>query len=330
MKKIYCYILLFVLACAALSGCARKEGSTNDEWSWIIKDEPGSMLPGVDAQVVSGDVVIAGSSTVFPLMERLATRFRQEGYADSLTIDSIGSGGGFERFSVQAETDITMASRPIKNEEREAAIHKARLPIEFRIGTDALAVVVHPENTWLQSPSVKELSLIFTSDTWSSVNSAWPDLPILKFIPGTDSGTFDYFVEAVYDKDPEELLDAEYLQLSEDDNILVRGVAGNKNAIAFFGYAYYIENSDIVRAIDIEGITASNESVDNNSYPLARPLFLYSAANIMREKPAVAAFLNFVLTNVDREVSDVGYFPAPETVMNQSREAWLRAVEDMY
>jgi phosphate transport system substrate-binding protein len=289
----------------------------------------GSMLPEVNPLEVSGDIVAAGSSTVFPLAERMAERFQDEGYSGNITIDSIGSGAGFERFCGAGETDISDASRPIKDAERENCAAIGREPIEFRIGTDALAVVVSQENDFISNATLEELATIFSdaAETWSDVNAAWPDEPIQRFIPGTDSGTFDFFVEAIFDSDEEPHLSASNTQLSEDDNVLVQGVLGSPYAIGYFGYAYYAENADTLKVLSIEGVEPTRENVDNNSYPLSRPLFMYSDAQIMREKPQVAAFLNFVLTYVNEEVVDVGYFPAPDAAIEGAEQAWLQAMQ---
>lgn len=283
-------------------------------------------LPVVDPLAVEGDIVTAGSSTVFPLSERMADRFQDEGYDGNITIDSIGSGAGFERFCVTGETDISNASRPIKDSEVESCQAIGRDPIEFRVGTDALAVVVSAENDFVTEVSMDQLAQLFSSaETWADVDPSWPTEPILRYIPGTDSGTFDYFVEAVFDEDERPILSASNLELSEDDNVLVQGVLGSPNAVAFFGYAYYAENEDALHILDIDGVEASAENVDNNSYPLARPLFIYSTAGIMQEKPQVADFINFYLTYVNEEVVDVGYFPASEAALQQSVDSWLEA-----
>ncbi|MCB9433438.1 MAG: PstS family phosphate ABC transporter substrate-binding protein [Ardenticatenaceae bacterium] len=283
-------------------------------------------LPMVDPLSVSGDVVSAGSSTVFPLAERMAERFQDEGFGGNVTIDSIGSGAGFERFCVAGETDVSNASRAIKDSEVESCQAIGREPIEFRVGTDALAVVVNPNNTFVDSVTLEELAAIFsTAETWADVNPAWPAEPILRFSPGTDSGTFDYFVEEVFAEDETPLLAASNLQLSEDDNVLVQGVEGSEFAIGYFGYAYYQENKDLLKILHIEGIEPVAENVDNGSYPLARPLFIYSTAEIMQEKPQVAAYINFFLTYVNDEIVDVGYFPASNEALNASKQAWANA-----
>ncbi len=286
----------------------------------------GVVLPDVDPLAVEGDIITAGSSTVFPLTERMAERFRQEGYGGNITVDSIGSGAGLERFCVAGESDIANASRPINESEVESCRAIGREPLEFRVGTDALAVVVNPANDFVDSLTLEELALAFsTAETWADVREGWPAEPIIRFSPGTDSGTFDYFVEAVFDEDEEPILSAANLQLSEDDNVLVQGVEGDANAIGYFGYAYFQENADLLKIVPIEGVDASAANVENGTYPLARPLFIYSDAGVMAAKPQVAAFINFYLTNVNEEVVDVGYFPASDDALNQARFNWLNA-----
>jgi phosphate transport system substrate-binding protein len=331
MKRLSIIVLMVItLASLSAAGKSESENVATSSFSWIEGPEVEG-LPGVNPLKVSGNIITAGSSTVYPLSERMAERFKEEGYSGVITIDSIGSGAGFERFTVSGETDISNASRGIKASEIEDAKKIGRNPIEFRVGTDALAVVVSKENTFLKDATMEELGKIFsTAKLWSDINPAYPAEPIQRFIPGTDSGTFDYFSEEVFDKNPEPMLSASHLQLSEDDNILVQGIKGSPYAIGFFGYAYYSENEDSLNILSINGIEASKANVDNNSYPLARPLFLYSDAEIMKSKPQVAAFLNFYLSYVNEEVVGVGYFPANEDELNKARQAWLDATQGVY
>ncbi len=173
----------------------------------------------------------------------------------------------------------------------------------------------------------KNFNMIFgKASTWADVRADWPDEPIQRFIPGTDSGTFDYFTEEIYDEDPEPQLTASNVQQSEDDNVLVQGVAGSPYAIGYFGFAYAAENTDLIQPISIEGVEASAETVDASEYPLARPLFIYSDSTIMNDKPQVADYIDFFLTYVNEEVIDVGYFPASDEALNESRAKWLEAM----
>ncbi|HHY55743.1 MAG TPA: phosphate ABC transporter substrate-binding protein PstS family protein, partial [Chloroflexi bacterium] len=295
----------------------------------------GVELPEVNPLAVSGDIIVAGSSTVYPLTERMAERFRDEGYAGNITIDSIGTGAGFERFCVAGESDISNASRPIKESEIESCRAIGREPVEFRVGTDALAVVVNPANDWIgeEGLTLAELARLFSAEVtnWSDVNPAWPNEPVKRFSPGTDSGTFDYFIEAVMDpafdkKGEEALLSAANLQLSEDDNVLVQGVSGDPYAIGYFGFAYFEENASQLRDLAIEGVAPTADTVNAGEYALARPLFIYSDAGVMAAKPQVAAFINFYLTYVNDEVIDVGYFPASDEALTTAKQNWLAAM----
>ncbi|MFP4346412.1 MAG: PstS family phosphate ABC transporter substrate-binding protein, partial [Anaerolineales bacterium] len=287
----------------------------------------GVSLPAVNPLDLSGDVVTAGSSTVFPLAEAMAARFQDEGFSGQITIDSIGSGGGYERFCVAGETDVSNASRPIKDSEVESCREIGREPIPFKVGTDALAVTVSQENDFVEDVTFEELALIFgEAETWADVRSDWPAEPIVRYIPGTDSGTFDFFVEEVFDENEEPILGASNNNLSEDDNVLVQGIQGSPYAVGFFGYAYYSENSDVLKILDIEGVEPSAASVDSGDYPLARPLFIYSDAEIIQSKPQVAGYINFFLTYVNEEITDVGYFPASAEVLNDARQNWLDAM----
>ena len=327
MKKIAIVaVLLLVAAASLLSAQSMKKG-----FEWVTRQSDDPLLPGVNPLKVSGNIISAGSSTVYPLSERMVERFRDEGYKGNITVDSIGSGAGLERFCMSGETDIANASRAIKSSEVEAARKIGREPIEIRIGTDALAVVVNKKNTFVTSATKDELKLIFsTARKWSDVNPRWPAQDILRFIPGTDSGTFDYFVEDVFGKKKEPILAAANLQLSEDDNVLVQGVEGSPYAVGFFGYAYYQENKDKLNVLAINGVAPSAETVNKATYPLARPLFLYSSAKIMREKPQVAAFIAFYLTYVNEEISSVGYFPAEAGALKKAKQAWLDAMKGAY
>ena len=291
---------------------------------------------------VTGDIITAGSSTVFPLSERMKQRFEEEGYTGNLTVDSIGTGAGFERFCKNGETDISNASRPIKDSEKEscAALATPREPIGFQVGIDALAITVSKENTFLTDVTKAELAQIFsTAEKWSDVRPDWPAEPILRFSPGTDSGTFDYFVEAIMapanqvdgaanvDAGEKAILDSAGTQFSEDDNVLVQGVEGSPYAIGYFGFAYYQENTDRLNILSVEGIAPTAETAESNTYPLARPLFIYSDAKIMQEKPQVAAFIWFYLNNVNDEIGDVGYFPVSDAKLQEGLDAWQAALD---
>lgn len=292
---------------------------------------PNIELPAVDPLAVSDNIIAAGSSTVYPVTERMADLFNQEGFGGTITVDSVGTGAGFERFCVNAETDISNASRGIRQEEVDACVANERTPLEFYIGIDALAVAVSASNTFVDNLTIEQLNAIFsgTAATWADVNPEWPAEPIQLFSPGTDSGTFDYFVEEVFEGDETLILNATGIQFSEDDNVLVQGVEGSQYAIGYFGYAYYLPNSDLLRAVNVEGVTPSAETAESNEYPLSRPLYIYSDATILQEKPQVAEFINFYLTNVNTQLGteegQIGYFPVSSDALNLDKLEWLAA-----
>jgi phosphate binding protein len=291
---------------------------------------------------VTGDIITAGSSTVFPLSERMSELFQQEGYTGNITVDSIGTGAGFERFCKTGETDISNASRKIKDAEVAncQALTPPRDPIAFRVGTDALTVVISAENDFVTALSLEQLGKIFTAQytKWNEVDPSFPAETILVYGPGADSGTFDYFNEKVvaplYPKadgtadtaaGKAALLGAPGAQFSEDDNVLVQGVEGSKYAIGYFGFAYFNENKGKLKAVAVEGVEPSQATVDDGTYPISRPLFIYSTADILKAKPQVAAFILFYLTHVDDEIVDVGYFPAPDADLKGAMDAWKSA-----
>lgn len=346
LKNVRLFVFVFVMLSLVLVACGTPateapvatEVPETEAPTEVVAEDPMAMYA---PDAVTGDVITAGSSTVFPLSERMAELFQQEGYAGNITVDSIGSGAGFERFCVTGETDIANASRAIKDSEVESCAAIGRTPIEFRVGTDALAVVVSSSNDFVTGLTKEQLGKIFTGEftTWNQVDASYPAEKILIYSPGADSGTFDYFVEAVVAPltpnaegkadtklGEEALLGLAGAQFSEDDNVLVQGVEDSPYAIGYFGYAYYAENSGALKALSIEGIEPTQETVDAGEYPLARPLFIYSDASILNEKPQVAAFIYFYLANVNDNVIDVGYFPAPATELEAALEAWTSAV----
>ena len=303
----------------------------------VVAEDPMAMYA---PDAVSGEVVTAGSSTVFPLSERMVQRFSEEGFAGKITVDSIGSGAGFERFCKAGETDVSNASRKIKDSEVESCKAIGREPVQFQVGIDALAVTVSSANTFATDVTLEELAAIFsTAQKWSDVRADWPAEDILRFSPGTDSGTFDYFVEAVLapvNKNAEgaadvklgeeAALNAANLQLSEDDNVLVQGVEGSPYAVGYFGYAYFKENQGSLKALSVNGVAPTEDTAESGEYPISRPLFIYSDATIMQEKPQVAAFIYFYITNVEDEIVDVGYFPTSAARVDENLATWKSAV----
>lgn len=289
----------------------------------------------IDPADYSGDIVMAGSSTVYPVSEKMVEIFNDEGFSGmgNIKLDSVGSGAGFERFCVNGETDIANASRGIKDSEIEACKAINRNPIEFRIGTDALAIVVNKENTFATNVTLDELAKLFSSEAekWSDINPSWPAEDIHRYAPGTDSGTYDFFIETVMqevygDETGEEMfLNAANYQASEDDNVLVQGVSGDPYAIGFFGFAYYNENAGVLNILSVDGVAPTFDTAESGDYPLSRPLYIYSDAGIIQSKPQVGAFIGYYLANVSNMIGEVGYFPASEEALTAAKDAWLEA-----
>ncbi len=244
---------------------------------------------------------------------------------NEIIVRSTGTGGGFALFCSdvpEERTDINDASRPIRAEEQEQCESNGITPVEFRVGTDALAVVVNPENDFVDTLSFDDLALIFGgAETWADMRPEWPNQPILRAIPGEDSGTLDYFAEEIFDEDASIPLGVAEIT-SEDDDQLARNVRENEYAIGFFGYAYFNDNQGTLRAIPIEGVTPEAATVEDGSYPLARPLFIYSSEEILAEKEQVSAFVSYYLTHVNDVIEEVGYFPASDAALRESRERY--------
>ena len=264
---------------------------------------------------LSGQIKLDGSSTVYPIMEAIVEEYQAEQPNVKVSVASSGTGGGFKAF-IAGETDFSNASRPIKDEEKTELEAKGIDYTELKLAYDGLSVVVNKDNTWVDHLTVDELKKIWLEDgttkKWSDIREGWPEEEIKFYSPGTDSGTFDYFDEVILEEQPI----AKAATLSEDDNILVQGVTGDKNAIGYFGYAYYAENKDKLKVVPIDGgngpVEPTNETVESGEYaPLSRPLFTY-VKNESVKKEEVADFVEFMIDNAAVLSEDVGYVKLPE------------------
>ncbi len=262
------------------------------------------------------EVAIDGSSTVFPITEAVADEFRQKNASIRVTVGVSGTGGGFKKFCA-GEIDINDASRPIKEKEEKIADENKIGYIELPVAFDGLSVVVNKANTFVDYLSIDELNQIWSRDgkfrTWKDVRPNWPDRPIKLYGPGTASGTFDYFVEAVLGKKGEPIP----FTSNEDDNVIVKGVAGDPDALGFFGYAYFAENQDRLNVVPIkhgdkDPVPPSLTTINNGTYsPLSRPIFIYVSAE-SRNRPEIQEFVNFYLDNAAQLSQAVGYVALPQ------------------
>ena len=280
-----------------------------------------------------GEIQCDGSSTVYLITEAMATNFKKQFPDVQISVGISGTGGGFKKFSA-GETDLSDASRKIKPAEHAACQKNNIEYVELQVAWDGLTVIVHPDNTWARSLTVEQLKKIWHPDTaaktWSDVNPAWPNQEIKLFGPGPDSGTFDFFTEAINGK--EKVSRSDY-QASEDDNTVVQGVAGNKYALGYFGLAYFEENKNKLQAVAIiakegdKAVLPSAETVLNKTYkPLARPLFIYVKKGSLK-RPEVAEFVKFYLRRNDL-VKSSKYIPLNQrqlTIQQETFEAALPA-----
>jgi phosphate transport system substrate-binding protein len=254
---------------------------------------------------LSGEVKIDGSSTVAPLSEAAAELFSDEAPQVKVSVGTSGTGGGFEKFCA-GETDISDASRPIKDEEKAACEQAGVGYVELIVANDALSVVVNKENTWVDCLTTEQLKKIWTPDSkvksWQDLDPKFPAEPLKLYGPGTDSGTFDYFTDEIND-----------YESSEDDNVLVSGVASTRGALGYFGFTYFEENADKLKALQIDGgngcVKPSMETAQDGFYkPLSRPLYIYVSKKAV-DRPAVKDFVSFYIEHIDDVVTEARYIP---------------------
>ena len=303
-KKITLLLVLIMIATAGLVGCSTPKTETNNE------------TPKEEVKL-AGEILIDGSSTVFPATEAVAEEFRHTHPEVRVPIGVSGTGGGFKKFT-NNETDISNASRPIKSSEAELAVKNGVEYVEFKVAFEGLSVLVNPQNDFVDYLTVEELNRIWgpesTVKTWKDVRAEWPAEEIKLYSPGTDSGTFDYFTEVINGKAGAMRPD---FTASEDDHVLVQGVAGDKYAISFFGYSYYVENKDKLKLVKIDNgsgpVAPSFETIQNNTYaPLSRPIFVYANKKSL-EKPEVKAFMSFYLENAKKLLPEIGFIALPDS-----------------
>lgn len=287
-------------------------------------DEKGA----ADGEKLSGEVRIDGSSTVAPIMEAVAEEYSAEQPDVKASVGISGTGGGMEKFT-KGETDLSNASRPMKDEEKEAAEENDVEFLELNVAYDGISIVVNKDNDFVDQLTMDELRKIFLEEggvkKWSEVRDGWPEEEIKIYSPGTDSGTYDYFDEVILEE-KEMKKDA---QRSEDDNVLVTGVAGDKNAIGFFGFAYYEENKDKLKVVPIYGgegkaVEPTKETINSGEYsPLSRPLFTYVSVKSL-ERAEVKDFIEFMNENAGDLAEEVGYVKMPD----EEYEKNIKAIED--
>lgn len=298
---------IFLAACGD-DDTADTDANTGTETETTEKD---------DAAQLEGEVLGDGSSTVAPVTEALVEEYNAVQPKVRVSVGISGTGGGFEKF-MNGETDFSNASRPIKDEEVQGLKDAGIDYTEFQLAYDGLSVVVHPENTWATDLTVDQLKQLWVEDgtvkKWSDIDPSWPDEEVVFYSPGTDSGTYDYFDEVILDG--EDLVRS--ATLSEDDNVLVQGVVADKNAIAFFGYSYYLANKDSLQVVKVNGIEPNAETIESGEYsPLSRPLFVYVKNESIANNESVRDFMEFTLENAGEMAELTGYVKLPDEVYEE-------------
>ncbi len=318
-------VAAFALIAVACGGDDDSSGSGSPATDSGSSGSSGDSGGGNAYEDLSGEIRIDGSSTVFPISEAMAEEF---GYVSDVRVNVAfsGTGGGFEKFC-RGETQISNASRPIKDSEVEACAGNGIDDIvEVQVAIDALTVMIHPENDFAQCMTPAELNLAFRANgakRWNEIRAEWPDEEIDAYYPGADSGTFDYFNEAIIEAVEGSTHRGDGTP-SEDDNILALGIGRDANAIGYFGFAYFLEASRSLQAVSVDNgegcVAPSYEAALTGEYaPLSRPLFIYTRGSFLAERPELAGFVLFLLESVDTIVPEVGYVSMPADLLAEQQ-----------
>lgn len=316
LKNVLLLLLVFIFA----ASCNTKEASKND-----ITVDPANL---------TGSIKIDGSSTVYPITEAVAEEFKNEFPKVQVTIGVSGTGGGFKKFG-RGETDISNASRPIKDSEAQDCKANQIDFVGLQVAIDGMVIVVNPKNDWAKDIKVEELKRLWEPEAqgkilkWNQIRPEWPDKEIHLFGAGTASGTYDYFTEAIVGKSGSSRGD---FTASEDDNVLVQGIKGDELALGFFGLAYFEENKEVLKLVPVDNGTGpvlpTREAVINNTYaPLSRPVYIY-VNKTSTQKPEVVEFVNYYL-GIAKDIADeVGYVPLPDAAYTEQKEKFSAFVSE--
>ncbi|GAB6100582.1 PstS family phosphate ABC transporter substrate-binding protein [Halanaerocella petrolearia] len=302
-------VSILAVSILLLSGCAQQEGG------------------------LSGEVLIDGSSTVYPVTQAVAEEFMKEYPGVRASVGVSGTGGGFEKYTI-GEIDINDASRKMKDSERELAQENGIETMRATVAYDGISIIIHPDNDWAKSMTVEELNKIWKPGSnvkkWSDIRPEWPDKEIDLYAPGSDSGTFHYFTEAINHEEGASRAD---YTASENDNVLIQGVSGNKYALGYLGYAYYKENKEKLNTVAIddgdgEAVQPTVETIGNGSYkPLSRGLYFYVSKNSLKDKEAVEKFVEFYMNNARDIVPQVGYVPLSQEKYQTQLDKFNKAIK---
>lgn len=312
VKQISAILIVGILAFSVIfAGCTSNQGQNNEE--------------------LSGEIIIDGSSTVYPVSQAMAEEFKKENSDVIVSVSSSGTGGGFQKF-VEGETDINDASRPIKESEAQNAKDNDIEYVGFKIASDGVTVVTKADANWYESMSKEQLAEIWgpedPPESWNEVKPDWPNEEIDLYGPTSASGTFDFFTENVVGEEDASRTD---YQPTEDDNFIIEGVKDSKYAMGYLGYAFYSQNKKNVRAVPVNGVEPSVETISSGEYLLSRPLFIYVNIDKLKNKPALQEFVKFYLEKSESQIiSQVGYVPSTEEVVQEQIDRYDKALNDDY
>lgn len=272
-------------------------------------------------------ITATGSTTVLPITQRMRLYFETK-YTSTLILDDEQAGGTGEGFSLfcQKKAHIANASRPINPEERKVCQDNGRDPIDFEIGTDAIVVAVNPANDFLDDASLDDLKKFFTASEWFDLNRKWPQEDVIRFVPDSNSGTYDLFTDKVFAGKVDRFEDAPNTTFTANRDTIIQGIATNPASIGFIAYGDYIQNETLLKPLTVNGVMPSATTAQNRDYPLARSLYIYTDANPMREEPVLGEFINFYITYVNWAIKDIGYFPVSQETVAQNKILWLKAM----
>ena len=327
-------VLLLTLA-LVLAGCGgggekkeeekkeeTKKEDTKKEDTGKDKEKTGKEKAGGAGVGSPGQIAVEGSSTVLPITQAAAEGFNEQNPDVQITVGGAGTGDGFEAFC-NGDTQISDASRPIKDEEVQTCEENGVEFIELAVAQDGVTVVVNPQNDFANNITLEQLGTLWSPDaegqvdSWNDVNSEWPDQPINLYGPGTESGTFEFFTEKANGKAKESRTD---YQASEDDNVLVQGVSGDPNAFGYFGFGYFEQNQQLLKALTVNDVAPTVETIQSNEYPLARPLFIYVNAQALEQNPSVEGFISYYLENLNQFVQQALYVPLGDEALQETQE----------
>ncbi|MDJ0677057.1 MAG: substrate-binding domain-containing protein [Calothrix sp. MO_167.B42] len=290
------------------------------------KDENEVKLPQVKPLEVEGNIVIAGAGTIEPLNELMYERFVQQGYAGIIDLNSIGTNSAIELFCQQKDFDLVTITRTLKNSEIAACTAKGIQPVGFRIGKNALMIVVNRQDTFVKKVTMSQVAAILTREKWSNINPNWPDKSIQRFLT-TPSVALDLILEKAFPGNSQPTINPLNTKSYKNDESIIQNISNIRYGVGILSNVAYQRSSRTLRAIPLNGVAATSETVKNGTYPLSQTLLIYTDINRLKQKPQVSAFINFYLSHVNEEIVKAGLLSIGQQELNQSKMKWLEIMK---